>query len=285
MSTELSKSTLAVIVTYNPETKLLTDNLIALSGQFPNILITDNGSRNIKEVRELVVRINPEVKIVELKENMGIAYAQNQGLKEAAKNHFDWLLTMDQDSVIPDNLSSEYTQIIDKHNNIGLIGWNQRPKAQKSGKEIIRQDWFVLSSGCLLSTKALNECGGFDEKLFIDHVDTDVNIKIRNLGYKTLTTNKVILVHELGTKTTHKTILGNPYIAHSPTRIYYNVRNGVVLFRRYFFKQPGWTLIAIVNCVREGIYLLLYQSNKSKNFLLLLRAWREGIFNKLGKYQ
>jgi rhamnosyltransferase len=92
------------------------------------------------------------------------------------------------------------------------------------------------------------------------------------------------LIHQLGTKTAHKTIKGNLYITHSPVRIYYNVRNGVVLFRRYFFKQPKWTLIALFNCIREGIYLLLYQPNRPKNFFLLLRAWFDGLFNRLGKF-
>lgn len=283
MNTELSKVTLVAVVTYNPEIELLEKNLRAISDQFESVLIVDNNSNNLDGVKELIKKVDPRINIEGLSENMGIAYAQNVGLKSAKKNNLDWLLTMDQDSVIPENLTAEYQKVIDKNENIGLIGWNQRSIDQKSDKEFVRQDWFILSSGCLTSVKALSECGGFDEELFIDHVDTDVNIKIRNLGYKTLTTNQVQLIHELGTKTTHKTIKGNPYIAHSPVRIYYNVRNGVTLFRRYFFKQPLWTLIAIGNCIREGVYLLLYQPHKLKNFSLLLRAWFDGIFNRLGK--
>lgn len=283
MNKTLSTSTLVVIVTYNPEISLLKKNVSALGKQFENILIVDNGSKNIDEIKELAS--HSHAKIDELGANKGIAYAQNEGLKKAIGRKLDWLFTMDQDSVIPENLTTEYQKVLDDNENIGLIGWNQRPNDQKNKDEIIRQDWFVLSSGCLLSVKALTEAKGFDDKLFIDHVDTDVNIKIRNLGYKTLTTNKVNLIHELGTKTTHKTIKGNPYIAHSPVRIYYNIRNGVVLFKRYFFKQIQWSLIIIVNCIREGVYMLLYQPHRFNNFFLILRAWFDGIFNRLGKFE
>jgi len=191
---------------------------------------------------------------------------------------------MDQDSVIPDNLTSEYEKIIEKYDRLGLVAWNQMPN-RKLPREEVENDWFIVSSGCLTDVEALRSCGGFDNELFIDHVDTDVNIKIRNLGLKTLTTNRVKLYHQLGTVTNKKTIKGNPYVTHSPVRIYYNVRNSIVLFKRYFFKQPSWTSKAIKNCIKEGVYLLYYQPNKFKNFFLLLRAWFDGVFNRLGKYK
>lgn len=283
MNTLLSKNTLVIIVTYNPDIELLEKNLQALLEQFENVLITDNNSENVLQIEELIKKINHNIILRKFEENKGIAYAQNIGLKTASEKKLDWLLTMDQDSVIPNNLSSEYQKIIDKYDNIGLIGWNQRPSDQ--GKDIVRQDWFILSSGCLLSVKALKECDGFDEDLFIDHVDTEINMKIRSLGHKTLTTSRVKLIHMLGTVTTKKTIKGNPYITHSPIRIYYNVRNSIVLFRRYFWKLPIWTMIAIINNIREGTYLLCYQPNKIRNLFLLIRAWYDGLLNRLGKYQ
>lgn len=278
----LSKTTLVAVITYNPEIDLLQKNLKALLGKFESVLIVDNNSENIDQIEKLIKANGLKVDLEKLSDNLGIAYAQNVGLKKAAQEKMKWLLTMDQDSVIPENLTVEYQKVIDKYNNIGLIGWNQRPSDQ--GKDIVRQDWFILSSGCLMSVEALQKCKGFDEKLFIDHVDTEANMKIRTLGYKTLTTSTVKLSHQLGTKTTNKTIRGNPYITHSPVRIYYNVRNSIVLFKRYFWKLPAWTMIAIINNIRESIYLLLYQPNKLKNFALLMRAWFDGIFNRLGKF-
>ena len=281
----LSKTTLVAVITYNPEIELLQKNLEALLDQFESVLIVDNNSENIDEIEKLIKNNNLTVSLEKLSDNFGIAYAQNVGLKKATQEKKDWLLTMDQDSVIPDNLTAEYQKVIDKFDNIGMIGWNQWPKDQQTNKEIIKVDFFIISSGCLISNKALLECGKFDEQLFIDHVDTDVNIKIRNLGYQTLTTNAVRLKHQIGEKTSKKTIRGFTYNSHSPVRVYYIVRNGIVLFRRYFFSQTIWTLHIIKHSFREGIYFLWHQPNRLKNFTMLIRAWYDGLFNKLGKFK
>lgn len=277
---ELAEKTLVVLVTYNPEINLLQKNLQAILRQFDDVLIVDNDSKNIDEIEKLIAKEKLAVNLTKLKTNTGIASAQNIGLKLANNMKKEWLLTMDQDSVIPDNLIAEYQKIIESNDNIGLIGWSLMPKA--SDPEV-KDSWWIISSGCLNNVKVLEECGGFDAALFIDHVDDDVNIKVRNLGYKTLVTKKVNLSHQLGTETNHKTLRGDNYHAHSPLRVYYIIRNGVVVFKRYFFRQPLWMLFQIKNNFREGIYLLLYQPNKLKNFFLIIRAWFDGITNKLGK--
>lgn len=283
MESTLSKNTQVVVVTFNPDIKLLEKNFRALDKQFSQILVVDNNSQNSSDIQILAKRINPKIEFAKLKDNLGIAYAQNEGLKLAVKKELPWLLTMDQDSVIPDNFTSEYERIISKYDNIGLIAWNQRPYKLGTSSEIER-DWYIISSGCLNNVKALKKSGGFDNKLFIDHVDTDINVRICNLGYRTITTNAFKLIHEIGKATTKKTIRGYIYHEHSPVRIYYIVRNGVVLFRRYVWTQPAWMLRAIINSFREGLYLIYYQPNKIKNFGIVLRAWFDGLFNRLGKY-
>ncbi|MCX6810984.1 MAG: glycosyltransferase family 2 protein [Candidatus Berkelbacteria bacterium] len=281
MNNWLTKKTQVVVITYNPEINLLQKNLQAILEQFESVLIVDNGSKNIAEIEKLLVDNHLEIKLKKLGQNTGIANAQNVGLQKASEKNFDWLLTMDQDSIIPDNLSAEYQRVIESHDNVGLVGWNQQPKA--SDPEV-KEDWWIVSSGCLISVEALNKVRGFDQNFFIDHVDTDVNIKIRNLGLKTLVTKKVKLFHQLGEETKHKTLRGKNYHQHSPLRVYYIIRNGTTLFRRYFFRQPRWMLMAIKNNFGEGAYLLLYQPNKIKNFFLILRAWFDGIFNRLGEF-
>lgn len=275
----LSAITQVVVVTYNPDIPLLNKNLAALVKQFTNILIVDNNSSNSTEIKKEAIA--HKVEFNKLSDNFGIAFAQNIGLQKANDKRFKWLLTMDQDSIIPKNLTEEYEKNLVKREDIGLIGWDQR--TDKTNVEIVKDDWWIVSSGCLVNVSALNKVKGFDSDLFIDHVDTDVNIKIKNLGLKTLVTNKVRLSHQLGIKTGQKTVRGDYYHAHSPTRVYYIIRNGLVIFRRYFFKQPVWMIQALKTCFRESLYLLFFQSHKLRNTVLILRAWYDGVFNRLGK--
>ncbi len=284
MNTKLSHITQVVVVTYEPDIALLEKNIQALIKQFDQMVVVDNNSKNIIEIEKLLKEVSSKIILHKLPENMGIAYALNVGFKRAVEQDLKWLLTMDQDSIIPENFTSEYEKIINKYDNIGLIAWNQRPYKLGTGSEI-EKDWYVISSGCLNNMSAMKQCGGFDEKLFIDHVDTDINIRIRNLGYRTITTNNVQLTHEIGKATDKKTIRGATYHEHSPVRVYYIVRNGVVLFRRYFWKQPAWMLRALRNSIREGMYLLYYQPDKARNARIVFMAWFDGIFNRLGKFK
>lgn len=284
MINDLSSKTQAVVVTYNPDLKLLERNLRALFSQFGGIIVVDNNSKNVSKINELIHDISTKIVFKRLDDNYGIAYAQNVGFRKAVECNFEWLLTMDQDSVIPKNFTSEYERIIKKYNNIGLIAWNQRPYKLGTSSEI-EKDWYIISSGCLNNVTALKKSGGFDEMLFIDHVDTDINLRIRNLGYRTITTNNVKLIHEIGVATNRRTLRGAIYHEHSPVRVYYIVRNGIVLFRRYFWKQPGWMLRALINSIREGGYLIYFQPKKMQNLIIVSRAWFDGIFNRLGKFK
>jgi rhamnosyltransferase len=282
MALKLSDTTQVVLSTYNPNIPLLGRNLDSILKQFKDVLVVDDFSKNRDDIRKLLERY--KIDTIYLPKNMGIAHSQNVGLKEAVKKKKTWLLTMDQDSVLPDTFSTEYERIINSYDNIGLVAWNQRPYKLGTSDEV-EKDWYIISSGCLNNVKAVKECGGFDDQLVIDHVDTDINIRIRNLGYKTITTNNVKLIHEIGKATDKRTIRGYVYHEHSPMRVYYIVRNGIVLFRRYFFKQPKWMLKALINSFREGMYLIYYQPNKIKNSMIVMRAWWDGIFNRLGKYR
>ena len=93
----LSEITQVVVVTYNPEIELFEKNIKALHAQFEHILIVDNNSRNITDIERLLLIFKYSVQLTKLNHNMGIAYAQNLGLKQATEKNLDWLLTMDQD--------------------------------------------------------------------------------------------------------------------------------------------------------------------------------------------
>lgn len=281
MRNELSLTTQVVVATYNPDLPLLEKNLRALANQFANILVVDDGSKDFTATLDIINQVSPKIEVRKTTKNMGIAHAFNVGLKEALQSHKEWLLTMDQDSVIPGNLSEEYQNILKANPNIGILGWNQRGHGKS---DLIENDWFIISSGCLISARALKKGNGFDDKLFIDHVDTEVNLKLRSLGYRTIITKKVSLAHQLGTATDKKTIRGESYRAHSPVRIYYMTRNAIVLWRRYFFRQPLWASYLVLIGLKECLYLLVYQPDKLKNLRLLARASFDGIFNRLGKY-
>ena len=92
---------MAVVVTYNPEIPLLGRDLDALVGQVPHVSVYDNGSANTADIRALVEGY-PKVSLVENHENLGLPVSYNRAMAEAVDRGYEWLLTMDQDSVLPE---------------------------------------------------------------------------------------------------------------------------------------------------------------------------------------
>ena len=82
------------IVTYQPDIARLQENLKAAKGA-PLILV-DNGSENIDDIRT----ITEGTVLIENPKNLGIAAALNQLFRQAQALGCEWIVTLDQDSVI-----------------------------------------------------------------------------------------------------------------------------------------------------------------------------------------
>ena len=94
----------ALIVTFNPDIEVLKSNVDAIAKQVDVLVIVDNGSNNLNEIETLDVE-----NIIALGENKGIAYALNTGMEFLEERNMDWVLTLDQDSVVPQDLIEKFT--------------------------------------------------------------------------------------------------------------------------------------------------------------------------------
>jgi rhamnosyltransferase len=65
------------------------------------------------------------------------------------------------------------------------------------------------------------------ENLFIDHVDTDWSIRVKQAGFTLWGLGKELMAHNLGGCSI--SVLGRKVPLHKPLRYYYIVRNGFSL--------------------------------------------------------
>ena len=228
-----------VLVTYHPDINNLQKVIPILLNQGVEICIVDNSPF------DLVLR-NQNIKVFNLGENKGIAYAQNVGMKWAFEEQgADFVLQMDQDS-IPDtslvnNLINGYEYLTSKNFNVGLIGAqdidkdtfvNSQPKINK-GKQLTEKDNLifinqVLSSGSLIPKKTYQTVGNLDEKLFIDLVDFEYCWRILANNLVVVKNTQALIYHKLGEGTVK--IFGFLTVGlPKPFRHYYSVRNTVHL--------------------------------------------------------
>lgn len=225
----------AGIVTYNPDINRLSENINAINAQVDCIIIVDNGSENILNIEELLLYYK-NIFLVKNRENLGIAKALNQIILLSKKNHYDWVITLDQDSVVADDIIRVFKKYI-SFENIAIITPLIVDRNIQISEDITKPYEYVekcITSGSLTKIQACENVGYFDEKMFIDIVDFEFCARLQEKGYKILKVNETKLLHELG-KSREVYFLGKKIIVynHSPIRKYYYTRNFLYYIRKH----------------------------------------------------
>jgi len=273
--------TIAGIVLYNPDIARLRENIEAINPQVDEILMVDNGS--IKNSYHGIFDTYKGITIIKNDINQGIAYALNQICGYAYTHGFDWVLTLDQDSVATPGMVDVYRSIA--NDKIGILGcWihdrgYQIDESWGIEHETFETDW-VITSAAFTNVKAWKDCGGFDNGMFIDYVDWDICEAMRKVGYKIMKTYKTKLIHELGHGTRLVMVRHHQMqvMNHKPIRYYYSVRNRIYMARKYKhivlwkqLKEIGFKLYTVER----------YEKNKLQNFVAIIKGTIAGFFQKV----
>lgn len=232
---------LAGITLYEPDIARLDENLIAIHSQVKEVICIDNGSKNVEKIEKFINEKYPKVVFVKNQKNQGIAKALNQIFSYGKERGYEWVLTLDQDSISPRGMIDEYMYVLEKakENNIrvGIISpvivdrnfdiemESNQEKNDNQYKVIDK----CITSASLTSVRTWEEVGGFWEYLFIDFVDHDFCAKCQKAQIIILRANRVQLLHELGNGVQYM-FLGRRVTAlnHTPFRKYYMVRNWLI---------------------------------------------------------
>lgn len=234
----------AVIVTYNPDLVRLERNISNLLQQKFSIIIVDNHSENVDQLKDLFSNVT----IRELSENMGIAAALNIGMREAKAYGATWVLSSDQDTEFDVSLLNEYLRFLTLEN-VGALC----PVIHKRGEENLltweKQTEEVEkcpTSGFFIKMSVWDIIGEYDEWMFIDYVDYDLCIRLRIAGFRIFRVNTTFAIQELGNRKVIKWLnqigkifhwrrIQNLSITynHSPLRNYYFVRNSLYYINKH----------------------------------------------------
>lgn len=269
---------LAGIILFEPDIERLIKNIGAIYPQVDCILLINNGSPDSTTLlREKIHGI--DLCIIDNKENFGIAVALNQLLQYAQTNNFDWLISLDQDSIAPSNMCQEYRSLMNDEN-VGIICPrihdinNRLIRHPETNVEVIYNEEDVITSGSCINVKAAVQIGGFDERLFIDFVDTEFQKRLMLSGYKIVRDNAVGLTHEVGKIKTisfmgHKIICTN----HNAIRRYYQVRN------RLYFRKKYYGSVALIKekirLIFGTIKITLFERNKKEKIVATMNGFKD----------
>lgn len=279
--TEL-KEFCAGIVTYNPEVERLKENIKSIACQVPWVIICDNGSTNVDDIEKLMHSQSNIILIKEIR-NMGIAYALNRIFEYALKlNDIKWVLTLDQDSICPDNLIEKYQHFC--YEDVGIISPVFRDPRVSYGSLVGGENMvdveYCITSGSLTNIQAWEKIKGFDEVMFIDYVDYDFCYRIRKIGYRILQINAVVLNHTIGNSQEinffgKKIIITN----HSNMRKYYMVRN----YLYYRHKNHIADLNQRKAMRNKIIKTLIFEKSRLESVNAFFHGWLDGYKMICGK--
>ena len=274
----------AGIITYNPTLTDVSTCLEALCNQVERVIIVDNASKNVKSLQEVVSKY-ANVTLVKNSQNIGFAKALTQVFEWAKSQGFNWVLTLNDDSVVPSNMISEYKKILE--NQGSLV--NQK-NAKNSKIAIVcsllknRLDGTILHSKChedecitsgsLTSVEAWQKIGGFDEWLEIDGVDFDFSRRLARAGWKIVECQNVIMEHQIGKARSINLIIKHPIVwNHNANRKYYIARNMQVVDYKMGTYSYAKSLRAVV---RDMIFVALWEKNKFAKIRAMIRGFKDG---------
>ena len=268
-----SPGVLAVVITYNPDQRLLR-HLQALRSQCDAVAVIDNGSANLGWVEEACVRTG--CLSISNRTNLGVAAALSQAARMAQEGGFDWLATFDQDSFCPPGAIDGLLKLFEVHpqrDQIAVLGLAHRDRATGRNYHhrldilVETNDWLSLrttiTSGSLIRVDLFRQVGLFDDRLFIDAVDHEFCLRVRKHGWLVIEGRHYVLEHSIGEAKEHR-LFGYRIACthHSATRRYYMTRNQLEVCARNLLVDPVWATKGLLQFAKGSIVALLYESDK-----------------------
>ena len=282
-----------VVISFNPEIENLK-NLVNQLLIYKNIsvYVVDNASSFNVDVGIQDERL----KLIKLKENTGIAKAQNVGIDYAEKNNAEYIVFFDQDSTIPDNfindLMFDYKQLEIQGLKIGAIGprfmderfsffypsinYNNGKRERIDTENINKptKSTLLISSGSLVSTSTLLSVGLMRENYFIDYVDTEWCFRAESKGYNNYISSRAVMKHAVGDNMIENRYFKTPI--HSPFRRYYITRNAFYMLKEPHIPKGVAIRQIFVNFIQQ-IIIIINEKNKKGYIMSFYSGVKDGL--------
>jgi rhamnosyltransferase len=287
---ETAQSVCAVIVTYHPTVKNI-EQMSDVFAQVQGLVVVDNGS-NTEELHALrALSRDIGFRLIENGENLGIAEALNQGVRWAESQSYPWVILFDQDSRITDGCVNQM-----------FIAWGSHLERERIGsiypryadpdtgieaivpRAIDGSPILPMTSGTLIPIWIFDRIGLFASEYFIDLVDWEFCLRIRDAGYLVADAQQARLIHAAGTPERTPIWVWTVYPSHhNAVRRYYISRNSVAFYRRYFFSFPGLILRCVYRQVYDMTVCMFAEEDRARKFRNFILGTWDGLFQRMGR--
>lgn len=184
------------------------------------------------------------------KENLGFSGGCNVGIKEALKRDYDYILLLNNDTIVTDSFLSEMLSIAKKDTKVGIVGgktlFNDDRKSiwdaggyicEKSYRGIRRREnhpeinevnevGFITCCLALVKAEVFDKIGLLSEAYFFGSEEWEFSLGAQRAGFKLMYTPKSIIYHKVGRSHDHT----------SAKMLYNTYRNRILFVKRNYSK-------------------------------------------------
>jgi rhamnosyltransferase len=256
------------------------------------ILVDNSNDPLLREIDDC------NINLIQLEDNLGIARAQNVGIKFALGQNAEIFVFFDQDSVIDDFFLYKLIEpldlvtplvtspiFFDKENGFRFPSYS----LSKFGllKKVFNDkfDFYVdviISSGSATNRRSIELVGLMNEDYFIDFVDTEWSLRCKAKRIPIRVVNSARMLHSIGDKSIDLRIIR--LFVHSPVRTYYKIRNSFL-----FFRNKNVPLLLgireIISALVHNLIIIFFVEKKRLYIRNYFVAIFDGIIGKVGKKQ
>lgn len=292
----------AVVVSHHPDPSAVVGLVGVVMGQVGAVVVVDNASDG-EWLGALALSLQAAGgALIRQARNLGLAAAQNVGIDWAREHGYKYVLLLDQDSSPgPRMVASLHGALLalSATNPVAAVGprfhdlrehrdapfvrigfpLNRKLRCEHPAQTIACD--FLIGSGMLIPLAVLDRVGPMDAGLFIDNVDLEWGFRAQAQGYMLHGVCAATMHHRLGDTRRALPFRLGQVVVHGPGRLYYMMRNRVLLYR-----LPHTPRVWIAQDLpRVLVKLLLFGvliGPRWRNLRCMLRGLRDGLRGRRG---
>ena len=187
------KSVIAIVWTYNPDVETLSKCISSINMYVNRVFLIDNGSEKRLEIHKICSSF-PNVEYIAIGFNSGV-HALNVGIRLALQLDCDWILLLDDDTIIKPEAIKKVLEayektcktctrvsLCDRIATIRIIGHVPKKLQRFKGSLVLLSHDLGTFSGTLIRADILRENNiVIREGFFLDQADFDFFNKLRKL--------------------------------------------------------------------------------------------------------
>ena len=281
---------ICVLVLYHPDLDILQNAVDSIINQVDLLFVSDNTPNVNHQTKELLASFTEKIHYVRMGRNVGIARAQNAGIKYAIENNFEYVYFLDQDSISPigivDGLKRKCKELLNNGINVG--GCGPQPYNRDTGKAYIpnidkgrriQNDVIevsdLISSASLFRIDLFRTVGLMEDALFIDFVDNEICWRAyKQSGFRFFKITSLFLSHKLGEG--DRQFCGVTVKISKPFRTYFQYRNFFYLLGKKYVPFY-WKWSKGIKYTGKFFYYIIFCNPRIEYFNRIRKGTFDGI--------